>query len=469
MEQKWRAGARAPAALIAWLAISMCAPPAARGQATVDEQARPVLSAPPAAVDSGELLQPPAANDIRLEQIENQLKALLDAAQKPKAAAIPKPSFQMGGQLQVDYLYIGQNSANRASVGGAQDVFDFRRARLTARGEVYDVIEYSTGFDFAQAGRPSFLDNWIAVTDLPAVGNFRVGHYFEPFSLERFASNRTGTFSERSLADAFAPSRNLGMMLHNTYGEEDDGTWAVGWFRANSNNFGDDCSSVDGNAVTTRLTRVFFLDELDGRSFLHVGGAYSYRSEDQRRVEFQSFPEARAGTPGPVGIPPFVETGIISAQSDQRLGAELAFVRGPLYIQGEYMCTSVDQIGGPQLFFQGAYGFVSYFLTGEHRTYNKQAGVMDRVYPFENFFRVETDEGIGTGSGAWEVAARWSYIDLDSYNIQGGRLNDLTLTLNWHLNPYTRVRWEYIYAMLDRAPVGDSFAQIFGMRFDMDF
>jgi phosphate-selective porin OprO/OprP len=133
------------------------------------------------------------------------------------------------------------------------------------------------------------------------------------------------------------------------------------------------------------------------------------------------------------------------------------------------MCSWVNQIGGPPLFFQGAYGFVSYFLTGENRTYNRRSATIDRVYPFENFFRVRTNDGTATGWGAWEVAARWSYIDLTSQNIQGGRLNDATLTLNWHLNPYTRVKWEYIYAMLDRAPVGNSFAQIGGMRFDIDF
>jgi phosphate-selective porin OprO/OprP len=476
--------ARSPTALLAWLA-AMALAPAAFGQ-TIGDGLPPIVGPPligppisgppavgpsilPAAAIETPLVEEQPSSDARLKSVESQLQKLLDADAKRKADAARKPTFQMGGQMQVDYLYIGQNSANRASVGEAQDTFDFRRARLTARGEVFDVFEYSTGYDFAQAGRPSFLDNWIAVRDLPVLGNVRVGHYFEPFSLERYASNRVGTFSERSLADTFAPSRNLGMMAHDTVGDDEMGTWAVGWFRSNSNNFGDDFSSVGGNAVTGRTTRLLYYDESDGRTFLHVGGAYTYRSEDRRQIEFQSFPEARAGTPGPVGIPPFVDTGAIAALSDQRWGAELAFVRGPFYMQAEYMAANVNQIGGPPLFFQGAYGFVSYFLTGENRTYNKKFGVMDRVIPYTNFFRVRTDDGIATGSGAWEVAARWSFIDLNSHNIQGGNLNDVTLTLNWHLSPFTRIRWEYIYAQLNRAPVGESFAQIAGIRFDMDF
>jgi phosphate-selective porin OprO/OprP len=464
---------RSQTALIAWLAIVALAPClAAHGQvigeaSTLESQPAP---AQPNATDVPTVIEPQPSTEARLRTVENQLQRLLDVDEGKVEVPVPRPSFQIGGMLNIDYLFIGQNAANRASVGDADDTFDFRRARLTARGEAFEVVEYAIGFDFALAGRPSFLDNWIAVRELPVLGNVRVGHYFEPFSLERFTQVRYTTFMERSLADTFAPARNLGMMAHDAVGDEQRGTWAVGWFRSNSNNFGDDFSSVGGNAVTSRVTWLPIYDEASGgRTFLHIGAAYTYRSEDQRQIQFQSFPEARAGTPGPVGIPPFVDTGIINALNDQRAGAEFAFVYGALYLQGEYIGTWVDQIGGQPLFFNGAYGFVSYFLTGENRTYNKRLGTIDRVYPFENFFRVRTNDGTATGWGAWEIAARWSRVDLDSRNIRGGTLNNATLALNWHLNAYTRVRWEYIYAHLNRAPVGDSSAEIGGVRFDMDF
>jgi phosphate-selective porin OprO/OprP len=465
---------RWPTALAACVAIvALALPPGALGQVT--DRPSTLESQPPTPSDTADVpsvIEPLPSAEARLRALESQMQKMLDEDDEGKKAAAPapRPSFQMGGQMQIDSIFIGQNSANRASVGTASDTFDFRRARLTARGEAFEVVEYSTGFDFAQAGRPTFLDNWIALRELPLLGNLRVGHFFEPFSLERFTSNRSGTFMERSLADAFAPARNLGIMAHDTLGEDENGTWAVGWFRANSNNFGDDFSSVDGNAVTGRLTWLPYYDQdRGGRTFLHLGTAYSFRSEDRHEVEFQSFPEARQGTPSTPGIPPFVDTGIINAQNDQRMGLEMAFVYGPLYIQSEYMCSWVNQIGGPPLFFQGAYGFVSYFLTGENRTYNRRSATIDRVYPFENFFRVRTNDGTQTGIGAWEIAARLSHIDLTSQNIQGGRLTDITFGLNWHLNPYTRFRWEYIYAMLDRAPVGNSFAQVGAMRFDIDF
>ena len=46
----------------------------------------------------------------------------------------------------------------------------------------------------------------------------------------------------------------------------------------------------------------------------------------------------------------------------------------------------------------------------------------------------------------WELAARYSYLTLNDHNIHGGRLVDLTLGVNWYLNPNLRVMWNYVWA-----------------------
>ena len=323
-----------------------------------------------------------------------------------------------------------------ATVGDVPDTLDFRRARLTASGEAYDTIEYAIGFDFANAGRPSFLDVYVGVHDLPVLGTVRVGHYFEPFSLERNTQNRYLTFMERSLPQAFAPGRNAGINAHNTYGPDDNGTWSVGWFASNSDDFGDQFAD-SGRALTGRVTWLPYYDE-SLRSYTHLGAGFSHRTPPAGTFAFQSFPEAQAGAPNG-NIPPFVSTGNIAAENHQLLDVEYAWIRGPLSFQTEFVVVPVTQTGGPDLTFHSGYAYVSYFLTGESRPYIKQLGIFDRVIPFENFFRVQTEDcRVATGRGAWEVAARWSYIDLTDENIQGGVLHDITLGLNWYLNPYTR-------------------------------
>lgn len=426
----------------------------------------------PLAEDSGASIQDsasqgPATLDQRLAAIEMELKQQQDAAARKKETDAARPTFQMGGQLQTDFLWFEQDAENRATVGNVPDIVDVRRARLVARGEGFDQLEYMIGFDFALAGRPTFLDVWVGAKDLPYVGRARVGHFFEPFSLERVTQNQRTTFMERSLADTFAPARNLGIEAYDSLGDEERATYAVGWFAAGSDNFGDQFANFGGQALTGRATWLPIW-AADGRAYMHLGAAYSYRTPPDHLLRYFTGPEARAGESTPVFA--FVDTGNIRAEHNQLFGAEWAFVYGGLYLQAEYIAVPVNQVAGPNLFFGGAYLNVSYFLTGESRTYNKLLGIIDRVFPFENFFRVRDENGgLATGRGAWEIAARSSFIDLTDVNIQGGRLHDYTIGLNWYLNAYTRVKWELIQANLDRAPVGKSQAYIAGMRFDIDF
>jgi len=80
------------------------------------------------------------------------------------------------------------------------------------------------------------------------------------------------------------------------------------------------------------------------------------------------------------------------------------------------------------------------------------------VKPLRNFKK-------GDGPGAWELAARLSYLNLNDDGVDGGRLRDLTLGLNWYLNPNVRMMWNYVLA--DPSDGGDVSA--FMWRFQIAF
>ena len=170
----------------------------------------------------------------------------------------------------------------------------------------------------------------------------------------------------------------------------------------------------------------------------------------------------------------FVTTGNIpSVEEYQLYDEEFAFVYGPFSAQAEGAQAEVTRSTAAQknLSFSAAYAFISYFLTGEHRGYSKANGWFDRVHPLHNFGTYNKDGG--RGWGAWELAARYSYIDLNDQNIQGGRMADVTVGLNWYLNPNMRVMLNYVRSHLfdnytpgKRIEGGDE--DMLGVRFQLD-
>ena len=115
---------------------------------------------------------------------------------------------------------------------------------------------------------------------------------------------------------------------------------------------------------------------------------------------------------------------------------------GSFSLQGEYVVNSVDAL--EEYNFSAYYGQVSYFLTGERRKYKNSFSGFDRVKP-------NTNIGDGNNFGAIELAARYSSMDLSELN--GGKLNDITVGLNWYLNPRTRVMFNYVMGRLDKSSV----------------
>src|SRR5262249_32415273 len=56
----------------------------------------------------------------------------------------------------------------------------------------------------------------------------------------------------------------------------------------------------------------------------------------------------------------------------------------------------------------------------------------------------DDDGGVTYGWGAWEVAARYSYLNLNDGPVRGGVMGGTTLGLNWYLNSNLKVQFEYL-------------------------
>ncbi len=386
-------------------------------------------------------------------------------------SADKKFKFQLGGRLYVDAAWINEDNEVKTfdsplpgvgAISDQDDYFEFRAARLFLAGTLYERVEFKAEFDFADGPGDSaiFKDVYIGVNKIPWIGNFRVGHFKEPFSLEELTSSRFITFMERATPNAFAPGRNTGAMIFDTAFEERL-TWAAGIFRDADNHARD--MGEGEYAGTFRLTGLPWFQ--DATKLWHVGAAFSTRRVEDNAGAHSTYRVRQR--PETHGADRFVDTGTLDqSPHDNRLGLETALVYGSWSLQGEYLVNWLDRrtdATHDDLAFDGWYVFGGFFVTGEGRNYKKSSAAFDRVKPLANFMNGEC------GTGAIELAVRYSNIDLIDQGIDGGEMNCLTLGVNWYLNPMTRVMLNYINADVDHRGVDLGDANIFMMRFQVDF
>lgn len=390
---------------------------------------------------------------------------------QPASTAAEYPQVKLTGFFQLDWGFYDQDAENRATLGDIDDSLGFRRSRLAAAGKVSESTSYILEFDFALA-QPRFVDVWLEFAETP-LGTLRVGRFRQPFGMNELTSVRELPFLERPLVfgtEVFF--RQTGAMITNSVAD-DRLTWAVSGFRYLSDNFGNVYSDSGGYGVAARVTGL----PIDrGQRLLHLGADYSYKDPGRGLVQLANTNEFFGGQNPILGVgglsvlplvnvPAFVNTGPISARREQTFNVELAAARGPLLLQSEARWAIVEDDTGVVNTFPSAYAHVRYMLTGEVIPYNRPAGVFERITPGR-----PADVRHGD-FGAWEIAARVSYIDLNGSNLAGPgrRLTDTTIGLNWYLNDRTKFQFNWIQAHLDDPTIGDSRAGTFALRGQLDF
>lgn len=102
---------------------------------------------------------------------------------------------------------------------------------------------------------------------------------------------------------------------------------------------------------------------------------------------------------------------------------------GPLHLQGECVRAQVHRTNRALVVdLSGGYVYVSWCITGQSRPYLIAAGEFAPLVPERE-------------AGAWELALRYSTVDLDDVRagVLGGEAENVTLGLNWYANPGVRI------------------------------
>jgi len=340
-----------------------------------------------------------------------------------------------------------------------------RRARIFLKGKAYDNLAFKVVYDFAAGDVIALKDAYMDIVGVPGLGNVRIGQFLEPLCFNELTSSKYTSFIERASLTALAPSRNAGLMVHDSAA---DGrlVYQAGLFLDTGDmaeKQGDDDYSIAG--------RVAYLlaGEAKSKKVVHIGGAFNYFIPSDG-VRFRQRPEVHLSDR-------LVDTcTIMNAKSVTKYGGEIAGVFGPFYFAGEYIAVGVTKSddsapeetrGDVWLLddgsFSGFYAEAGYFLTGEHRVYKD--GLWDRTKPAS---KVLQDGGLG----AWEIVGRYSSLDLndDNADICGGKMDNVTVGLNWYLHSNARLMFNYIMSSVKDSE-GDErgTANAFTMRTQIDF
>jgi len=401
--------------------------------------------------------------------------------------------IHVGGNAQIDSTWLIAPQGAFAIPGGGMNGVDnssatfIRRARVRLEGDVYSQFDYVVEVDFANADNdndglqpPSFsnlnaapaLKNvWLQMREVPYVGNVRFGLQVVPLGMTNNTYQGFLPFMERAdnmdaFYGAFSGGFALGLSAYN-WTESERLTWHYGIYRPMTNVFG---VALNKGVVGGRVTALPLYED-EGARLIHVGLGTLGGELVQDQLRVRARPLLRNG-PG-FAVPVLVDTGEIPGSRQYTIGPEFAMVWGPVTVQAEWagqFLTDAIANNQPQgtVFYHGGYVQALYFLTGEHQEYVRREGVFGRVVPLNSYHLKKDDPS--RGFGAWQIGARFSYLDLNDKAIQGGRLYDFTAGLNWFLNPNMKIQFNYILERRD-APqdVVQSWINGVGVRAAYDF
>jgi phosphate-selective porin OprO/OprP len=410
-------------------------------------------------------------------------------------------TLHVGGRFQEDFVFWNESTQLRpgAQMGVFEDGTFFRRVRLNLDGTAWEVLEWNMEYAFENYGNNTGIGEldefWVGIKDMPIIGTIRIGHLKVPQGLEgdMVSSSKDMTFMERaSYTDAFYENFAPGIWFGNHI-LCDRATWSAMLYKQEMGTIsgqGAPANFPGGGApngaaivnndwgVSGRLTALPIYEH-EGRCLVHLGASETYRSAlfpqpvgapnngGNTIVDFAARPEMRDtignyNNVGPGNSKRAVDTGALSCNDTSVTGFEALAIWGPLTVQAEWaiaIATSVTAvtnaagttaIPSQNIAFNGGYAQVAYLLTGESRGYDRRLGRLQSngVRPHTPFWFVRDRDGrFCTGLGAWEVAARYSYLDLNSGPVRGGELGSTTFGINWYLNNNFKIQFEYLNTM----------------------
>jgi len=348
-------------------------------------------------------------------------------------------ALTVGGQVVIDRAYFDDASGDATSDG------DVRRARLFVKGYLSKSLKYEAEYSITGSNR--WKDVYLEYQLLPDYF-IKVGNIKKAIGLEALTSSKYNSFMERALTQTFMDKRKLGIEFKHPFKyNQHHYTLTVGAFGKSLDEWLESESSA-----TSYVARTTYAHKWSKKTWLHLGLATQYNDYDEATLKLNTTPEADLFDRN------LVSTKIKNVDTTHLWGLEAAMVWNAFSLQGEYFDMEVRN-SSTDYKFKSGYLQMSYFLTGESKNYKVKKGTFSRIKPKSTF------SPKGWGLGAWEVAARVSYLDIDDKDEQESIEKNYTLGVNWYATKNVRVMTNYVKATLSESDQDQDIVQ-FRVQYD---
>jgi phosphate-selective porin OprO/OprP len=430
-------------------------------------------------------------SQVEIRKAQEEARAAKPPVAPPPSAAAPTPaphatmsrsnrpgiesadrrnSVELVSRLQLDAAnYLRVKPQGRGSPSSLTSGVNARRARIGFLGTFQEDWHYALIYDFggssdsltASGALASGIENaYISYTGFRPLA-IEGGYMDVPWTLEEAMSSIDLLFLERASPQVVATGLVAGD-FRSAFGVRwvDPRLWVGTYVTGPIAGSAHTGSNQQQLGAVGRVAYQFAqTPEYSVHLGVNVGHVFQPRTSTApvvKQLTLSDRPELRVD---PTSI---LSTGPIAAKNASIYGLEAAASYRSLFFQGEFFHYVVDQYpslalnGGhtPTLEFNGGYAEASWTLTGESHRYNPESGAYLGIVPDHPF-------SLGGGSGAWEIAARFSQIDLNDHVVPGllqtatggaygGLQRVYSLGLNWYPNVNVRFMFDYIHATIDK-------------------
>ena len=325
-------------------------------------------------------------------------------------ASETQPDLQFDGQIQYDVGKVsdGVNKETQKKP---------RRIRLGAKYKFTRDIRSRLSYELG-GKTPKLKDAYIEYRGISDT-RIKIGQTMVSSGLENMTSSSQLPLVERSLPTALLSAYKTGVQV-NKWG--DDYSLNVDIKGGSASSISDLGSHISqGQTWNLRATKAL---ELSEDNLLHIGGSFSYNKPYQNSIRFRAKPESQL-------VNNIVDTKKLdNVDYYSTEGLEVAWQKDKLLWQNEYMQTDIHYKENQQQ-LSGWYSTLAYMLQGKPRKYKPRTAT----------FNIQKNKK--NDDNKIELVARFSQLNLQDGELQGGKATSRTVGANYYLDNNTRFMLNY--------------------------